>query len=98
MIVKNPTEELVSIRIDGRDYSIPAGEGRSIIDADAAKWKKIHEFLVLEVDKSPLVKPIESIEVVEAIPEPLPEPEIVPEVAEEIVEEIVEKKKVAKKK
>jgi hypothetical protein len=80
MIVKNPTNETVSITIAGRDYTLEAEGSISVIDEHAAKWKVTHQFLVLSEEEKVAPTP-------EVVEETVAPEETTPEVVEEVVEE-----------
>lgn len=48
MILKNPTDSVVSIVIKGIELSIPANGTLEVSDAQGARWMLVHEFLRVE--------------------------------------------------
>lgn len=52
MIVKNPTDNDIAVRINGNEYFVPANdEIAGVLAADAKYWQTaLHKFLVVEDD------------------------------------------------
>ena len=76
MIVNNPTDKDITVKLKGVTYTVKANDSLSNVpDKQALYWKELHNFLTLK----------ETANVVETIPE-----EVVEIPAEDVKEEIAE--------
>lgn len=66
MIVKNPTDNDISVQINGHQYTVKAKDQIANVSAtDAAYWKvKIHTFIEIEEEVAQVAKPASKPEAV----------------------------------
>lgn len=58
MILKNPTDQVVSIQIEGAKLSVLPNEEIKVSDAQGEAWLRVHGFLVrVGTDAEPIVIP-----------------------------------------
>ena len=92
MIIHNPTKESVSIAINGRVYTLEAGEQREgFSDKVAYIWKKTHGFLEVNPEEEEVIIINSSEGIQEAT-------EVAEEAEESLLETTVKKVKGSKKK
>jgi hypothetical protein len=92
MILVNPTDNDITVKIEGIEYTAPANGGVELPEAHAKYWKeRLHSFMELAED-APKEKKIDA-----PVEEKVEEVAEVVEEKEEVAEEKKEEKKSAKK-
>lgn len=61
MIVRNPTKENISIKIQGRLYTVKARDELPGVPENHAKhWQRIHSFIQVSGEGKPVIPPVEA--------------------------------------
>ena len=97
MIIHNPTDEKVSVVVNGHTHEVDPHGDVVVEDADGERWLQVHEFLQVIHEVKEVIKE-EMVEVKKVVEEAVEEVKDVIEAVEDVVEKVVEKVKAAKKK
>lgn len=93
MILRNPTDNELSVQIKGRTYTLPARETISLPEEDGRAWLRLHGFLLEEEEKAVQPEPTEQVAPVEPVVEPEPTADITTAPTDIVTEEKPEPKK-----